>query len=224
MSFRRGQGSCRRTEGKIPVSAFFVAETFTGTSGGVDIQKPSGDFVKSWTESMTNFRRPLHGRHHQVLEKPVKWPPEKGLKVNNAEARSRHPQKKALETEVDSVPCPDLKENSESCQTIPLLTTLDTGIVSYTNGSQKQILVVHWGYAQVEGERVTILAELAESVSEIDIDRASLQNQGPGYPFKIDMSSSDWESEKKRLDKYEFKLKRALVRQQAASLFKSLPK
>ena len=81
------------------------------------------------------------------------------------------PQKKALETEVDSVTLPGSEgELGILPDHIPLLTTLDTGIVSYTNGSQKQILVVHWGYAQVEGERVTILAELAESVSEIDGD------------------------------------------------------
>ena len=153
-------------------------------------------------------------------KKLVKWPPEKGLKVNNAEARSRHTTKKALETEVDSVTLPGSEgELGILPDHIPLLTTLDTGIVSYTNGSQKQILVVHWGYAQVEGERVTILAELAESVSEIDIDRAKLaESKARDILSKIDMSSSDWESEKKRLDKYEFKLKRALVRQQAASL------
>ena len=65
------------------------------------------------------------------------------------------------------------------------------------------------GYAQVEGERVTILAELAESVSEIDIDRAKLaESKARDILSKIDMSSSDWESRKKRLDKYEFKLER----------------
>ena len=109
------------------------------------------------------------------------------------------PQKKALETEVDSVTLPGSEgELGILPDHIPLLTTLDTGIVSYSNGSQKQILVVHWGYAQVEGERVTILAELAESVSEIDIDRAKLaESKARDILSKIDMSSSDWESEKK---------------------------
>ena len=109
------------------------------------------------------------------------------------------PQKKAMETEVDSVTLPGSEgELGILPDHIPLLTTLDTGIVSYTNGSQKQILVVHWGYAQVESERVTILAELAESVSEIDIDRAKLaESKARDILSKIDMSSSDWESEKK---------------------------
>ena len=94
------------------------------------------------------------------------------------------PQKKALETEVDSVTLPGSEgELGILPDHIPLLTTLDTGIVSYSNDSQKQILVVHWGYAQVEGERVTILAELAESVSEIDIDRRNLLNPRPGIFF-----------------------------------------
>ena len=48
------------------------------------------------------------------------------------------PQKKALETEVDSVTLPGSEgELGILPDHIPLLTTLDTGIVSYTNGSQK---------------------------------------------------------------------------------------
>ena len=130
------------------------------------------------------------------------------------------PRKKTLETEVDSVTLPGSDgELGILSEHIPLITTLDTGIVSYITGSQKQLLVVHWGYAQVEGERVTVLAELAESVAEIDLDRAkNAEVKARDILSKIDLSTSDWELEKKRLDKYEFKLKRALVRQQAASL------
>ncbi|MEC8394175.1 MAG: F0F1 ATP synthase subunit epsilon, partial [SAR324 cluster bacterium] len=47
------------------------------------------------------------------------------------------PQKKALETEVDSVTLPGSEgELGILPDHIPLLTTLDTGIVSYSNGSQ----------------------------------------------------------------------------------------
>ena len=130
------------------------------------------------------------------------------------------PQKKALETEVDSVTLPGSDgELGILPEHVPLITTLDTGIVSYITGSQKQYLVVHWGYAQVEGERVTVLAELAESAAEIDVDRAKdAETKARDILSKIDLAASDWESEKKRLNKYEFKLKRALVRQQAVSL------
>ncbi|MDP6730041.1 MAG: ATP synthase F1 subunit epsilon, partial [SAR324 cluster bacterium] len=59
------------------------------------------------------------------------------------------PQKKALETEVDSVTLPGSDgELGILPEHVPLITTLDTGIVSYITGSQKQYLVVHWGYAQ----------------------------------------------------------------------------
>ena len=130
------------------------------------------------------------------------------------------PQKKALETEVDSVTLPGSDgELGILPEHVPLITTLDTGIVSYISGSHKQYLVVHWGYAQVESERVTVLAELAESAAEIDVDRAKdAETKAREILSKIDLAASDWESEKKRLNKYEFKLKRALVRQQAASL------
>jgi F-type H+-transporting ATPase subunit epsilon len=130
------------------------------------------------------------------------------------------PRKKALETEVDSVTLPGSDgELGILPEHIPMITTLDTGIVSYKTGSQKQLLVVHWGYAQVEGARVTVLAELAESVAEIDLDRAkNAEVRARDILSKIDLSASDWELEKKRSDKYEFKLKRALIRQKAASL------
>ena len=49
------------------------------------------------------------------------------------------PQKKALEPEVDSVTLPGSEgELGLLPDHIPLLTTLDTGIVSYTNGSQNK--------------------------------------------------------------------------------------
>ena len=130
------------------------------------------------------------------------------------------PSRKVLDAQVESVTLPGSEgELGVLPEHIPLVTTLDTGVLAYSSNGESRAMAVHWGYAQVEGERVTILAELAESVSEIDIDRAKIaESKARDILSKIDISSSDWESEKKRLDKYEFKLKRALVRQQAASL------
>ncbi|MFL2772183.1 MAG: ATP synthase F1 subunit epsilon [bacterium] len=95
------------------------------------------------------------------------------------------PQKKALETDVDSVTLPGSEgELGILPDHIPLLTTLDTGIVSYTNGSQKQILVVHWGYAQVEGQRSPSLRnsrnQCLKSISTV----RKLQNLRPGISFQ----------------------------------------
>ncbi len=54
----------------------------------------------------------------------------------------------------------------------PLLTLLRPGRFSYEKGEEVVELVVSEGYAEVTANRVTILAESAEFLHEIDHDRA----------------------------------------------------
>ena len=51
---------------------------------------------------------------------------------------------------------------------IPLLTQVDEGELRVTKGGQTQLLVVGGGFAQVEGDRVRVLAERAISEAAID--------------------------------------------------------
>ena len=97
---------------------------------------------------------------------------------------------------------------------IPLMTTLDTGVLVYQKGSQRHALAIHWGYAQVESNRVTVLAKLAEKAEEIDVNRA--QNAEKRAQETLAASFGSEEDEVRRQLKYESKLKRALVRQTAA--------
>ena len=130
------------------------------------------------------------------------------------------PQRKVLEAQTEWVTLPGSEgEMGILPEHIPLMTTLETGIVTYAWKQGNQSLAVHWGYAQVEKNRVTVLAELAESVEDIDVERArDAEIRAKEELSQINLSADDWESEKRRLDKYELKLKRSLVRQQAASL------
>ena len=130
------------------------------------------------------------------------------------------PQRKVLEAQTAWVTLPGSEgEMGILPEHIPLVTTLETGIVTYTGEQGNHSLAVHWGYAQVEKNRVTILAELAESAEDIDVERArDAETRAKEELSQINLSADDWESEKRRLDKYELKLKRSLVRQQAASL------
>ena len=130
------------------------------------------------------------------------------------------PQRKVLEAQTEWVTLPGSEgEMGILPEHIPLVTTLETGIVTYAGEQGNQSLAVHWGYAQVEKNRVTVLAELAESVEDIDVERArDAEIRAKEELSQINLSADDWESEKRRLDKYELKLKRSLVRQQAASL------
>lgn len=54
----------------------------------------------------------------------------------------------------------------------PLLARLDVGEISYRVGSQTHYLACSGGFAEVLGDRVSILAETAEPAEAIDLDRA----------------------------------------------------
>jgi len=56
----------------------------------------------------------------------------------------------------------------------PLMTTLSTGLLKYRlkGDSTYHSVVVSWGYCEVHAEGVTVLAETAESLAEIDKQRA----------------------------------------------------
>jgi len=129
------------------------------------------------------------------------------------------PHRTVLVEDVDSVTLPGIE--GELCilpEHIPLLTTLDTGIMSYKSSSGKTLAIaVHWGYAQVEGNSVRVLAELAETADEIDIERAKdAEKKAKDILFSETSSTIDLEKEQSRQDKYESKLKRSIVRQKVA--------
>jgi len=54
----------------------------------------------------------------------------------------------------------------------PLITELAVGEIRFRENATEQRLAVAWGFAEVLPDKVTILAETAESPSEIDIERA----------------------------------------------------
>jgi F-type H+-transporting ATPase subunit epsilon len=55
---------------------------------------------------------------------------------------------------------------------IPLTTVIAPGIVTITEGEEKKKAAVHAGFAEILGDKVTLLAEIAEWPDEIDLDRA----------------------------------------------------
>src|SRR5574341_22939 len=54
----------------------------------------------------------------------------------------------------------------------PVLTTLKYGVVKIRRRGKEEVFVVAGGVAEVQPEVVTVLADAAENVEEIDIDRA----------------------------------------------------
>jgi F-type H+-transporting ATPase subunit epsilon len=54
----------------------------------------------------------------------------------------------------------------------PLLATLQVGTLWYRQGQEKHYLAVAFGFVEVQPDRVTILAQIAEKADEIDVARA----------------------------------------------------
>ena len=129
------------------------------------------------------------------------------------------PFRTVLNEDVDSVTLPGIEGELGILRGhVPLLTILDAGIMSYVNGSgNTQAIAVHWGYAQVDGNNVRVLAELAETADEIDLPRAkeaekkAMELLQSGNP-----PESEWEDEENRQKIYENKLSRSVVRQAVA--------
>ena len=129
------------------------------------------------------------------------------------------PFRTVLNEDVDSVSLPGIEgEMGILPEHVPLLTTLNTGIMSYVNGKSKtQAIAVHWGYAQVDGNNVRVLAELAETADEIDLPRAQeAEKKAKELLQSGDPTSSEWEDEESRQKVYENKLQRSIVRQAVA--------
>ena len=129
------------------------------------------------------------------------------------------PFRTVLNEDVDSVTLPGIEgELGILPEHVPLLTTLATGIMSYVNTSgNTQAIAVHWGYAQVDGNNVRVLAELAETADEIDLPRAQeAEKKAKELLQSGDTSTSEWEDEENRQKIYENKLSRSVVRQAVA--------
>jgi|SRR5688500_16289079 len=54
----------------------------------------------------------------------------------------------------------------------PLLASLHVGELWYRIGEEKQYLSIAFGFVEVQPDRVTVLAQIAERASEIDVARA----------------------------------------------------
>jgi len=93
----------------------------------------------------------------------------------------------------------------------PLMTELGLGELSYRKGKRVSYLTVIRGYAEVLADRVIVLAEIAETAEEIDVDRArAARERAEKLLGRIGDPDVDW-------DRATFALQRALLRLQVAA-------
>jgi F-type H+-transporting ATPase subunit epsilon len=92
----------------------------------------------------------------------------------------------------------------------PLLTTLQVGTLWYRQGHEKQYLAIAFGFAEVQPDRVTILAMIAEKADEIDLARAEAAKKRAEE--RLARPTSDMDFERARIA-----MLKALIRLQVAS-------
>jgi F-type H+-transporting ATPase subunit epsilon len=96
---------------------------------------------------------------------------------------------------------------------IPFITTLKIGELTYWKGREERHLALTWGYAEVRGDKVIVLAETAEPAEEIDVERARRARD------RADQRLRDWGAGAEEIDftRAQAALHRALTRLEVAA-------
>jgi len=83
------------------------------------------------------------------------------------------PEKRVFDAEVDSVTVPTASgEAGIFPNHAPLVSALKPGILSYSQKGGSEKLAVSGGFVEVSGNKVSILADTAETSDEVDVESA----------------------------------------------------
>jgi len=112
------------------------------------------------------------------------------------------PERRVVREEVDEVVCPGIEgEFGVLPGHTPFLTALKIGELNYRVGDQRKYIALTWGYAEVDGSRVEILADMAETAEEIDLRRAEeakskAESRLKGQPEEVEFEQAQVSLEK----------------------------
>lgn len=100
----------------------------------------------------------------------------------------------------------------------PLITELGIGELNYrgANGNDSGVMAIIQGFAEVLGDRVTVLAETAERAAEIDLARAEAAKARAEQRLSAGDPNIDF-------DRVSISLQRALIRIQVARKYRGAP-
>jgi F-type H+-transporting ATPase subunit epsilon len=121
------------------------------------------------------------------------------------------PERRMLSETVDAVQVPGASgELGILPGHTPLISQINSGVLSYTQGAATERLHIAGGFVEVSNDRVTVLADVAERIGEIDAARARAARER--YEKQLSQFSGDaTEFEEARLG-----LERATTRLQLA--------
>ncbi|MFZ4793381.1 MAG: F0F1 ATP synthase subunit epsilon [Blastocatellia bacterium] len=121
------------------------------------------------------------------------------------------PERRVLSEKVDEIVVPGLEgELGILPQHTPLISQLQTGILSYRQGTEKKMVHVSGGFVEVLPDQVAVLSDVAERPEEIDLERARKARERAETRIATGGDDVDFR-------RAELKLQRAMIRIQLAS-------
>ena len=112
------------------------------------------------------------------------------------------PDRVVVSAEVDEVVLPGIEgEFGVLHGHIPFLTVLKVGVLTYKRDDVEEHLAVSWGYVEVTGDNVKVLAETAEKATEIDLSRAQSAREAAEKILTAGKEDTEHEEAKVRLEK-----------------------
>ena len=124
------------------------------------------------------------------------------------------PEKKVLTETVDAVTIPTASgEVGILANHAPLISSLKPGVLSYTKAGATEKMVIAGGFIEVSADNISILADIAEKASEIDVEAAKTERDAAEKELNAwKGSEADFETGKERLEKAQARLQLAAGR------------
>ena len=122
------------------------------------------------------------------------------------------PERRVLVEPVDMVTVPGLGgELGILPGHTPLISQLQTGVLTYVQDGKSFLLHVSGGFVEVRDDHVAVLAEIAERPDEIDTARARVSRE------KLEKQLNAWSGSEEELETARVEFERSVVRLQLAS-------
>ena len=122
------------------------------------------------------------------------------------------PERKVFDETVDSVTVPTATgEVGILPNHAPLISSLKSGILSYTKGNTTEKFVISGGFVEVSANRASVLADIAETSDEVNTELAKQERDA------ADKIVSNWKGTEEELEVELEKLERATARLQLAA-------
>ncbi len=122
------------------------------------------------------------------------------------------PEKKVFSDMVEAVTVPTISgEVGILTDHAPLISALKPGILSYTRGGLTERMMIAGGFLEVSENKVSVLADTAETAGEIDVEAARLERE------TVEKNLGAWKGAEEEFETQKDRLEKAQARLQLAS-------